>query len=271
MGLCQDPRLTYLNDKGFNVVKLPRAGIVPLGVIGRDSKSKEWLGTLDQIWKSDEPVPHPSEPKAAAGLTGQKTSDIKLSLGLEILANALSGMFGSTAPRLDAAYKNAKSVQFTFRDVVAIGIDPFAIGNFLAKGDLADANPFVKRFFGGQKNIEALVITEVLQSKSLAVTAKKDANTTVGVDVPFIQAQVGAKLKVESTNASNSEIVYQGPMLLTFGFKVFGIGMKDGEWQVYGVNPDAGLAFAAGANDGGAIVEAGELVELNFPAEAGNP
>lgn len=50
MGVCKDPRLTYLNDFGYNVVRLPRRGIVPLGVIGKDDGSQNWLGTLDQIY-----------------------------------------------------------------------------------------------------------------------------------------------------------------------------------------------------------------------------
>ena len=144
MGACKDPRLTYLNDLGYNVVRLPRKGIVPLGVIGRDNKSKTWLGTLDQIWKTDLTVPVPGAPNEVGDLKGQKTSDLKLSLGLEILANALSGMFGSTAPSLDTEYKNAKSLQFVFKDVQSVAIDPFEIGNFLAKGEL-NSNPVVKR------------------------------------------------------------------------------------------------------------------------------
>jgi hypothetical protein len=62
MGLCKDPRLTYLNDEGYNVVRLPRKGITPLGIIGRDHKSKTWLGTLDQIWRSEVPVPKTRRP-----------------------------------------------------------------------------------------------------------------------------------------------------------------------------------------------------------------
>src|SRR5271157_258374 len=192
MGMCKDPRLTYLNDEGYNVVRLPRKGITPLGIIGRDHKSKNWLGTLDQIWRSEGPPPKPGDPQATASITGKATSEIKLSFGLEILANAISGIFGGTAPSVDFAYESAKSVQFVFREVQSVGIDPFAIGNFLAKGDLASGNPFVKRFFGGQKDVEALVVTEVLQSKSIGVVGKKDSNNSVSVHVPQIQAALAS-------------------------------------------------------------------------------
>lgn len=268
MGLCKDPRLTYLNDEGYNVVRLPRKGITPLGIIGHDHKSKTWLGTLDQIWRSELPVPKPGDPQPTAGITGKATSDIKLSFGLEILANAVSGIFGGTAPSIDFAYGNAKSVQFVFREVQSVGIDPFAIGNFLAKGDLA-SNPFVKKFFTGEKDVEALVVTEVLQSKSIGVIGKRDSDTSVSVNVPQIQAALGAKVSVKAANSNSSEITYEGTEFLTFGFKVFGIGIMNGEWQVYGVTPDEGLAFAVGDQLGEPFVSEGELVDIEFEAAAG--
>ena len=268
MGMCKDPRLTYLNDAGYNVVRLPRKGIVPLGVIGRDSNSKSWLGTLDKIWQTNEPVPNPGAPQPVAALTGARTSDIKLSFGLEILANALSGMFGGSAPRLDVAYKDAKYVQFAFKDVRSIGIDPFAINNFLATGDLKPG-PWVKRYFTGQKDVEALVITEILEAKSIGVIGKRDAATDVSVELPAIKAVLGAKVGVNFSNASNTEITYDGPEFLAFGYKAFGIGMANGEWQVYGVEAGAGYAFAVDQPALKGVVDEGTLVDIDFSGTEG--
>jgi hypothetical protein len=262
MAFCKDPRLTYLNESGFNVVRLPRKGIVPLGVIGRDHKAKIWLGTLDQIWSSDVPAPTPGAPQPAAGVSGTKTSDIKLSFGLDILANAINGMFGGTAPSLDFAYKNAKSVQFAFRDVRSVRIDPFLIGNFLAKGDVRP-NPIFKHYFSGQNDIEAWVISEILEAKSIGVVAKRDSSTEVAVEVEQIQATLGAKVDVSSANASKTDVTYEGQEYLTFGFKAFGIGMVDGSWQIYGLAEDEGVAFAAG-QEPEPRVNTGELVDLSF-------
>ena len=133
MAGCSDPRMTYLNDAGYNVVRVPRRGIVPLGVIGRDGKARNWLGTLDQIWNSPIAAPHPGPPQPVASLTATRTSDIKLTLGLDILANALSGMFGATAPSIAGTYRQATALQFAFKGVRSVGIDPFAIGEFLSQ------------------------------------------------------------------------------------------------------------------------------------------
>ena len=52
MARCKDPALNYLNREGYNVVKLPRAGLEPMDVLGRDGRSLERLGKLQRIWTS---------------------------------------------------------------------------------------------------------------------------------------------------------------------------------------------------------------------------
>jgi len=245
MAMCQDPRLTYINNLGYNVVRLPRTGIRPLGVLGKDQKTVNYLGTIDQIWSTSAEPPACGTPNAVAALAGQATSDIKLSVGLDILAGALSGMFGSTAPSLKFAYNRAKSVQFKFAEVQTVGIDAFLVGNYLASGDLKDGNAFVTRFFHGAQT-EAFVITEILQAKSISVTAKAESGSEVGVDVPAIQGALGAKVNVSAAGSLNTEVTYTGPDYLTFGFKVFGIAIVDGVWQVHGVLPGADIAFEPG-------------------------
>ena len=265
MAICKDPRLTYLNDSGYNVVRLPRTGLNPLGVIGHDHDKKAWLGELPQIWIADAPAPVPDPPSTVAGLRGTRTSDIKLSFGLDILANALSGMFGATAPSIEMAYKNARSVQFVFREVQARKIDPFVIGNYLSKGDVRPS-PFVTRFFSGQENVEALVVSEVLEAKAIGVLAKKDASTEVAVDVPQLQALLGAKVSVSTAHGSSNELTYEGPEHLVFGYKAFGITMVDGSWQIYSVGESAELAFATPLSGGDLEprIDAGQLVDIEF-------
>jgi hypothetical protein len=238
---CHDPRLTYLNDLGYNVVRLPRKGINPLGVLGRDGQSLHYLGTLDQIWQSKNPTPIAGSPNPVSALNGAATGNLDLSIGLDILANALSGMFGSTAPNLKFAYKSAKSVQFKFTDVEASSIDPFLIDNFLAAGRLGEG-PFVSRFLR-DPDTKAFVITETLQAKSLSVTAKADSSSEVSVDVPAIQSVLGTKVAVSQTESNSAEVSYNGPDYLTFGFKVFAIKMENQVWRIRGVAARQSLAF----------------------------
>src|SRR5690349_21266693 len=106
MAGCKDPSLTFLNSSGYNVVRLPRVGIEPLDILGKD-KSVERLGRIDQLWTSTQSLPDLKGPNDASTINGQKTSEMKLSIGLKILSSALGAM-GAAVPDLSLAYTNAK-------------------------------------------------------------------------------------------------------------------------------------------------------------------
>ena len=56
MGMCKDPVTQELNKRGYNLVKLPRVGIEPLDVLGRDGDSMEKLGSVAEVWTSSVPA-----------------------------------------------------------------------------------------------------------------------------------------------------------------------------------------------------------------------
>ena len=236
----KDPSVTYLNKLGYNVVKLPRTGIEPMDVIGRDT-TMQWLGTIDTIWTSAQPKPLPSPPKPATAVNGQRTDALDLSVGLGILANTLAA-FGASAPSLDVAYKSAHSVQFSFGDVTVTSVAPFVAGSYLAKGDLDTANPAVQNYFSGKAT--AYLIVEVLKSNSITVTATDSHGVAVGVDLPAIQGVVDAKIAVKPSNASNTSITFSGPEAVTFGFAVQQIARVGNAWTLRGAAPSGDIAFA---------------------------
>jgi hypothetical protein len=241
---CSDPRLTYLNSYGYNVVKLPRAGIEPLQVIGKDSASIEDLGSLSTIWKSTRVPPAIQGPNVAAGINGEKTDNLKLSVGLDILSSILQGM-GVASPKISFAFNNAKSVQFTFTDVTETLITPLDVGHYLSDGDLDTASPFASYFLDHDK--QAFVVTSVLKSASIIVTAKQDSSTTITADIPTIQKVVGINVSVSASRTNNGDISFKGTQALTFGFKIFGIAYGGGHWQVYGQPPSGGGALGLGS------------------------
>jgi hypothetical protein len=238
---CSDPRLTYLNSFGYNVVKLPRVGIDPLQVLGRDQNSFEDLGSLSTIWKASNPIPATQGPNVAANVNGQKTDDLKLSVGLDILSSVLQGM-GATSPNLGVAYSRARSVQFTFTNVSEYLVMPLDVGSYLSGGDLNTASPFANYFLDHDK--QAYVVTSVLKSDSIIVTGKQDSNTVIGLDLPSIKQAVGVNLSVSASGTNGEDITFKGTQALTFGFKVFGITYGDGRWQVYGQAPSGGNALS---------------------------
>jgi len=260
---CKDPSLTYLNQYGYNVVKLPRTGIDPLLVLGRDTGLTS-IGTLATVWKTPGPPPQPGPPHPAVSVEGQQTEKLDLSIGLKLLSNALAA-FGATTPSVAFAYQKASKVQFSLVNVVSVAIDPFAVGEYLATGDLNMNNPFVQRYFDDDDS-KAYIITEVLKSDSVAVTATDSSGSEIKVDVPAISGVVGVGVSVSPSNESSATLTYKGKEAVTFGFKAFEIIYANGRWAVSGVEPAGAMAFAAETGGPrtpiGVVFNAGGLVRL---------
>jgi len=267
MAICKDPSLTYLNDLGYNVVRLPRSGIEPLDVLGREERRIERLGTLSQIWASPLPPPFVGPPRPAADINGKRTDELRLSIGLKILEGILAGM-GAALPQIGFAYQRARSVQFAFSGVEAVSVDPFELGRHLAAGDMDSRNPFAAHYFEDD-NCEAFVITEVLRSRVFSLSAKDERGTEVSVDLPAIQQAVGAKVSVTAGATGSTDLTFKGPEPLAFGFKAFAIDYVNGAWRVRGVAPGGGMAFAVPDPSGkeppaltGIVLSAGGRVAL---------
>jgi hypothetical protein len=216
MAFCEDPSLTYLNRLGYNVVRLPRTGLMPLEVLGSEAgQPPEPLGQLSAVWTSKLPKVPPIVPGDTAMITGRSTNNIKISFGLKMLENVLGAM-GAAVPQVSVGYSRARSVRFELKDPEVSKIDPLEVGNYLAAGDLNIENPFVKQYMLSE-DTRAYIITEVLCSKSIRVTALDESEANVKVDVPAIQQVVGANLEVKATSGVEGDLVYQGRRSLTFG------------------------------------------------------
>ena len=245
MGICKDPVLTYLNSSGYNVVRLPRAGIEPLDVLGRDGNSLEKLGSITEVWTSSNQAPQPGPPMPVAGLNGKTTADLDIGVGLKLLAGTLTGLGAAVGlPALDLAYKNAKSVQFTIRNAASVSISEFAIGKFLSTGRLDLTNPFAAHYFGNEETQE-YILMDVLKADSISVTAKDDSGTEIKLDIPALQNVVGANVNVKVGTTSQREIVYEGRTPITFGFKAFEALFEDGSGKVRGAAATAAMAYGA--------------------------
>jgi hypothetical protein len=243
----RDPSVTYLNKLGYNVVKLPRVGIEPMDVIGRD-QTMQWLGPIDSIWSSAIPKPQPGPPKPASAVNGQRTDALDLSVGLNILGNTLAA-FGVSVPSLDLAYKRAHAVQFSYNNVTITTVAPFAAGSYLAKGELQSDNPAVKNYFlSGQA--KAFLIVQVLKSNSLTVSAIDSHGTAVDVDFSVFQG-VDAKVGIKPSSFGNSSVSFSGPDAITFGFAVQQIAREGDAWSLHGVVPSGDIAFAVPGVDTG--------------------
>jgi hypothetical protein len=268
MGLCKDPVTTELNKRGYNLVKLPRVGIDPMDVLGREGDSMEKLGSITEVWTSTAPVPPIGPPAAVSGVTGEKTSDLDIGIGLKVLADALAGLgAGLSLPSLNLAFKKAKKVQFTFVNVESTSITPFALGKFLANGTLDMSNPFVSHYFGNDKT-EEYIIFDVLKSDSISVTAKTETGTTVDADIGALSGALKASVTAKASSAGASEITFEGRAKATFAFKLFEVLFENGKWVPKGLAADDDLSFGIGDDAVGvgtvqpALLAPGRLLRL---------
>jgi hypothetical protein len=262
MGACKDPTTQELNKRGYNLVKLPRVGIEPMDVLGREDKSMERLGSISEVWTSTVPVPTPGPPAATAGIEGSKTSDLDLGIGLKLLSDALAGLGSSVGlPSLNVGFKNAKKIQFKFVNVESTSVTPFALGKFLANGILDMSNPFAAHYFGNDETDE-YIIFDVLKSDSISVTGKTDKGVDVAADISALSGALGSKVSIKATSSTTSEITFQGSVKATFAFKLYQVLFENGKWVPKGVGASEETSFGL-ASDGNAESVFGQGIVLN--------
>jgi hypothetical protein len=249
MGACVDPVTKELNKRGYNLVKLPRVGIEPLDVLGREQDNMEKLGSITEVWTSTGPVPVPGPAAPTAGINGAKSSDLDVGVGLKMLANALAGLgAGISLPSLNVAYKRAQKVQFTFVNVESVSITPLGLGKFLASGTLDRTNPFVNKYFGGDDDTQEYIIFDVLKSDSISVTAKNDKGVNVDADVGVLSGALSANVSTKVGSSGTSEITFAGKVKATFAFKLIEVAFANGKWVPTIVGADDKLSFLTEAD-----------------------
>jgi len=256
---CQDPVLIYLNGLGYNVVRLPRSGILPLEVLGRKGREKPGtLGQIGTIWKSDGPTPAAAE-DTATSVNGGITKSLKLSLGIKFLENILPAL-GIDAASARVTYKHASSLRFRFGKPKVLKVDPLIVGQYLRAGDIDLDNPLAKYFMN--EVYHAYVITEVLQSKAITVTAEDNLGEGIDVGVPQLGGAAKVEAGAETSTSTKGTLTYTGTQDLTFGYKAFQIAIVNGQWDLERV--DAVEANALLSADKERKTLAPEVVEDEF-------
>ena len=240
MPVCKDPSLTFLNQFGYNVIKLPRTGIEPLHVVGRD-ETTQLLGPLSSVWKSTLPVPTPNAPRNAGDVNGQKTDKIDLKFSLKILENALKA-FGATVPSLGFALNKARNISLR---VHQRHLDD---GRALRRRQL----PRRRRSEHDEPGRAAL-----LQRRRRGVPDRRRAEIGLREDDPQRRAMAPTSRSTCRRSRRRSERTCRSarperatrrsssraPAPVTFGFAALEIDRVNNAWKVQGAKPSGALAF----------------------------
>jgi hypothetical protein len=227
MGVCWDQSTTFLKRIGYNVVRHPRAGIEPLQIIGIQRGEAVYQGSLAELVREPGPDNHPNIDRDidAADINGQRSSDLKLGVGLNILKGVLAA-FGADVG-IDAAYQQARTVTFEYTGVKNDLVGAFSIGKFLRDAVIDSDNPVLQEYVLG--NGKLYIIVKTAKTTRLTVDAKRSGGASVAIDAPLVQQAVGAKVEVEASATSQGTLTYTGSSQLVFGFQCLELGFVNGE------------------------------------------
>lgn len=260
-----DPILKMLKDFSYNVIRLPRTNVRPLQILEKQGNDLVALGEITDLFQAGSaavPVVGPDE--QAGFINGKRTRDLDLNVGLTLLGGIIGAMTGTQA-NVSAAYKKASALVFEFNDVKVNQVNQIAVNKFLAgaKVDAAAGSGLIKAL-----NEDRLyVITSTIKSKKFTTEAVQSSGTTVGVDVPIIQAAVGGSVGIKTGGANNSKVTYSGRKPLVFGFQAARMEFESNAFlRLKQINPEEGaLRKLRPGQPAGAAEPAFELLKSAGP------
>jgi hypothetical protein len=242
---CNDPSIAHLKQFGYNIIRLPRADFGPLRLLARQGGELESLGEIGSLFEpaEDAPLPPVKRDAHAADISGQRTSDMKLHLGLDILGTVIGAMGGSRLG-LDAKYEGARSIAFSYQDVRVDEVDVILLDQFLSRAAIRPSNTLSRLL----ESDAVFVTTAVLRSDRLTVEAKRRDGGSLEVSIPEVRGVVGGAVQVSGAGERGSRLTYAGPVPLSFGFRAVQLFYQNGEFTTFKpVKP--GLAVTRGGDD----------------------
>jgi hypothetical protein len=218
--ICKDPSINHLNFLGYSVVRLPREDITPLTVLVSNPTSRLTVtvyGHIKDIVVDPVPtLPSISENLQAATINGLKTSQLEFGLGITFLKTLLSALGGNSAG-IEAAFKDAKQIEFEYNNVVYDTATPASVTKFLLSAKPAIAQWMSADFDADGK---AYIVVEVLKSNSFSVRAFKEGGERVDIKIDGIKEVVGVESKLVIEKKEDLKIAFNGNKQLTFAVKV---------------------------------------------------
>lgn len=226
-----DPFINALKSFGYNVVRLPKADIQPLQILSKNGNNLERLGAMTKLLTAGDniPVPAITSGNPVAPISGSRTSELKLGLGLSILGNII-GALGGTTLGLEAQYARAKSAVFEFQDVTEDKVDIVDIDQYLGDADIQPASVFVSKLLEAD---QIYVLTSVIKSTKFTFEAKIDKDTSLKVNIPVIQQIVGGNVNISAKNSDDSKITYEGKIPMVFGFQAIQLFYDKGRYTSF--------------------------------------
>jgi len=221
-----------LKEKGYNVVRLPKADIESLDLLVKEESGLSSLGAKFELLFEPAVSVAPPVLVDVADIQGQDIIQFNGSLGLAFL-NSFSGFSESLEANLKTkleASNNAR-VSFSFKDIKEEKVNLLDLDNFLS-----GAIPVEGQFRTYSKKLrksELFIITSVLKSNSISVSINKDNGQSVGLDVEAADT-VNANLDLNRNISQEVEVFsVANSAPLTFAFKAVKIIYDNKKWYQF--------------------------------------
>jgi hypothetical protein len=213
-----DQSITFLRSYGYSVFRFPRASAQPLELLHRDGKDLTRLGMAPDLVTAGDAPPPEVRRNGSPGIDieGKETSKVNVAIGLSILGSFI-GALGGGKLGLDTAFSRARTVTFQFAAVMEDTVDVLAVEKFVKAGRISPHIPS-----GTLEKLlddEVYVVTSVLKTTKVVVSAHGENGAAVTVDVPVIQQAVGGNLKVDASGGRDSRVAFEGPVPVAFAFQ----------------------------------------------------
>lgn len=244
MGLCNDKSITFLRDRGYNVVRHPSANFSPLTLIGRQGSAIAQLGPLNLLITNPGPPLAITKDQPGAGISGQASSKIDFKIGINVLGSIIGAMGGGNIGA-DFSFTNAQKIEFRYEDVLIDSVVPLEVGNYLRDGEVDVNNLILKEYVLG--NGDLFLVTKIVKSKKFAVSFERNNGAGANVNVPVLQGVAGGSVAVTAAAANASVVTFVGPVDLAFGFECFQVGVEEGILSLPQVKAGGIAAAVAGA------------------------
>ena len=237
----------WLKEFGFNPLRLPRRDLGPFDVLvkGRDGAFSAKAGTLDMLLSSAAPRPDVTTGEPTGDLAKKLTRKVDGKLGLSVLSALFGGMIGSKLGA-ETELKHARAMDVTYEDVTQDSLLLLPLQRWLEEADVTAPQSGMVML----NDERFAVVTAVLRSAKLSVSASREGGKSLALNVPEISGVFSTNAAVSSASENGSTVTFAGQEPIAFGFQAYVLlfegNLTLGLDEVRGTQPDpADLAWTA--------------------------
>jgi len=248
----KDQNISMLNKLGFDVVRYPKTGILPLDFIIQESKRFVYVPSIVNVWTSKSPVPKRTTSQAPA-LNVIESTLLQGSVGVSALIEFFKG-------RVNVSGLKDKDVKLVATKPIRISCDFRDLANYIQHGVINKSDALSEYFYDKHKKI--YVLLEVLATSELKIIISGKSTGEVEASVKELSENISANVAGSISSYKNNEIIFQSESdLATFAFRHCEIHYSD-HWHL-GLPPQNGdLYFEETSTSYNTLLTPNERIEL---------